>query len=129
MEWVAAPDPKPARQAPGAKHRANAGSSPPPADGESSRIEAHATLRMTLFEFHWPWFGLLLPLPLMLPCSGASGPATPREEQLEGQRVTLLHPHLESCAPPIRRGVRARSSPAGCIGCCCCCSGPGWCWR
>lgn len=24
-------------------------------------------MSIALFEFHWPWFGLLLPLPLLLP--------------------------------------------------------------
>ena len=50
---------------------------------------------MTLFEFHWPWFGLLLPLPLLLPLLWRERHAEPREEQLEGERITLLHPHIE----------------------------------
>ena len=47
-----------------------------------------------LFEFHWPWFGVLLPLPLILPWLWRERGGKPREEQLEGQRVTLMHPHL-----------------------------------
>ncbi len=54
---------------------------------------------MTLFEFHWPWFALLLPLPLLLPLvwrerPSAQGPKR-REEQLEGERITLLHPRID----------------------------------
>ncbi len=50
---------------------------------------------MMLFEFHWPWFGLLLPLPLLLPLLWRERRAEAKEEQLEGERITLLHPHLE----------------------------------
>jgi len=50
---------------------------------------------MMLFEFHWPWFGLLLPLPLLLPLLWRERRAQPKEEQLEGERITLLHPHLD----------------------------------
>jgi len=54
---------------------------------------------MTLFEFQWPWFALLLPVPLLLPLVWREQPPTdgspPREEQLEGERITLLHPHLD----------------------------------
>jgi Ca-activated chloride channel family protein len=46
-----------------------------------------------MFEFHWPWAALLLPLPFVLPFLWADR-HPPREEDLEGQRVTLLHPHL-----------------------------------
>ena len=47
-----------------------------------------------VFDFHWPWLALLLPLPLLLPY------LWPRrgeevEETLEGQRQTLLHPRLD----------------------------------
>ncbi len=47
-----------------------------------------------MFDFHWPWMALLLPLPLLLPR------LWPRrgeevEETLEGQRQTLLHPRLD----------------------------------
>jgi len=48
-----------------------------------------------LFEFHWPWFGLLLPLPLMLPLLWRERPGVAREAPLEGQRLTLMHPHLD----------------------------------
>jgi len=47
-----------------------------------------------MFEFAWPWVGLLLPLPFILPLLWRER-RTAREEALEGQRVTLLHPHLE----------------------------------
>ncbi|MEA3274810.1 MAG: VWA domain-containing protein [Pseudomonadota bacterium] len=47
-----------------------------------------------MFEFHWPWVGLLLPLPFLLPLLWAEQ-REQKEEDLEGQRVTLLHPHLE----------------------------------
>lgn len=48
---------------------------------------------MMLFEFHWPWFALLLPLPLVLPWLWPD--RRPRaEEPVTGQRITLLHPHL-----------------------------------
>lgn len=54
---------------------------------------------MMLFDFQWPWFALLLPLPLLLPLIWRERPPqpgeTPREEQLEGERITLLHPHIE----------------------------------
>ncbi len=47
-----------------------------------------------MFEFHWPWAALLLPLPLLLPWLWPV-PAQNREETtLEGQRVTLLHPQI-----------------------------------
>lgn len=48
-----------------------------------------------LFEFHWPWFGLLLPLPLLLPLIWRERPDTMEETALEGERITLLHPHLQ----------------------------------
>jgi len=47
-----------------------------------------------MFEFHWPWAGLLLLLPFLLPFLWPDRSAR-REEELEGQRVTLLHPHLQ----------------------------------
>lgn len=47
-----------------------------------------------MFEFAWPWVGLLLPLPFILPLLWRERRAD-REETLEGQRVTLLHPHLQ----------------------------------
>ena len=46
-----------------------------------------------MFEFHWPWVGLLLLLPFLLPFLWSDRRAR-REEDLEGQRVTLLHPRL-----------------------------------
>ncbi len=46
------------------------------------------------FEFAWPWFALLLPVPFLIPWLWPDRRAT-REAPLEGQRVTLLHPHLE----------------------------------
>jgi Ca-activated chloride channel homolog len=48
-----------------------------------------------MFEFHWPWMAVLLPLPLVLPLLWRQRSAEEREQELEGQRVTLLHPHLE----------------------------------
>lgn len=47
-----------------------------------------------MFEFHWPWAALLLPLPLLLPYLWPK-PGTRVEETLEGQRQTLLHPRLD----------------------------------
>lgn len=47
-----------------------------------------------MFEFHWPWFGLLLPLPLLLPFLWPDRRAR-QDEDLEGQRITLLHPRLD----------------------------------
>lgn len=63
---------------------------------------------MMLFEFQWPWLALLLPLPLLLPLLWRERPPqtgdTPREEQLEGERITLLHPHIEQ----LRTAYQAR---------------------
>jgi len=47
-----------------------------------------------MFDFHWPWAALLLPLPLLLPHLW-SARRPHQEETLEGQRLTLLHPHPE----------------------------------
>lgn len=47
-----------------------------------------------MFEFHWPWAGLLLLLPFLVPFLWPDRRAR-KEEDLEGQRVTLLHPRLE----------------------------------
>jgi Ca-activated chloride channel family protein len=47
-----------------------------------------------MFEFHWPWAGLLLLLPFLLPFLWPEKRSR-KEEDLEGQRVTLLHPHLQ----------------------------------
>jgi len=47
-----------------------------------------------MFDFHWPWMAALLPLPFLLPLLWRV-PAERREHDLEGQRITLLHPRLE----------------------------------
>jgi Ca-activated chloride channel family protein len=47
-----------------------------------------------VFEFHWPWAGLLLAFPFLLPFLWPDRRER-REESLEGQRITLLHPHLD----------------------------------
>ena len=47
-----------------------------------------------MFEFHWPWAGLLLLLPFLLPMLWPDRRAG-REEDLEGQRITLLHPRIQ----------------------------------
>ncbi|KAA6184351.1 VWA domain-containing protein [Thiohalocapsa marina] len=59
-----------------------------------------------MFEFHWPWFGLLLPLPLVLPLlwRERAGGGRDADSDLEGQRVTLRHPHLEE----LRQAYQAR---------------------
>lgn len=46
-----------------------------------------------MFDFHWPWAALLLPLPLLLPWVWPERGQRP-QETLEGQRVTLLHPQI-----------------------------------
>jgi len=46
-----------------------------------------------MFEFHWPWAGLLLLAPFLLPFLWPERRVR-REEDLEGQRITLLHPQL-----------------------------------
>lgn len=46
-----------------------------------------------MFEFHWPWAGLLMLVPFVLPFLWSDRRAR-GEEDLEGQRTTLLHPHL-----------------------------------
>jgi len=56
-----------------------------------------------MFEFHWPWLGLLLPLPLLLPFLWPDRRSR-REEDLEGQRTTLLHP----CLPELRTAFQVR---------------------
>jgi Ca-activated chloride channel family protein len=53
---------------------------------------------MSNFTFAWPWLGVLLPLPFLLPWLW---PVKPRAESLpssslDGARTTLLHPHLEA---------------------------------
>ena len=47
-----------------------------------------------MFDFHWPWMAVLLPLPFLLPLLWQA-PGDHREQEMEGQRVTLLHPRLE----------------------------------
>ncbi|MBK5931386.1 VWA domain-containing protein [Halochromatium salexigens] len=51
---------------------------------------------MNAFEFAWPWFGLLLPLPFVLPWLWPRPPsaANETERQDDAQRTTLLHPQL-----------------------------------
>lgn len=52
-----------------------------------------------MFEFHWPWMALLLPLPLILPRLWQT--LEQRDllrapvEHLDGERQTLLHPNLD----------------------------------
>ncbi len=48
-----------------------------------------------MFEFHWPWAAILLPLPLLLPYLWPR-PESHEEDQLDGQRQTLLHPRLDA---------------------------------
>jgi Ca-activated chloride channel family protein len=48
-----------------------------------------------MFDFHWPWAALLLPLPVLLPYLWPR-PEEHLEENLEGQRQTLLHPRLDA---------------------------------
>ncbi len=64
-----------------------------------------------MFEFHWPWFALLLPLPFLLPLLWPER-GVAREEPLEGQRTTLLHPHLEKLSASYR-GRSPRRQLAG----------------
>jgi Ca-activated chloride channel family protein len=47
-----------------------------------------------MFEFHWPWAALLLPLPFLLPWLWPERGPDPAETRLEGQRITLLHPQI-----------------------------------
>jgi Ca-activated chloride channel family protein len=47
-----------------------------------------------MFEFHWPWLGLLLPAPLLVRYYWRRA-AERDDPQQEGQRLTLLHPRLE----------------------------------
>jgi Ca-activated chloride channel family protein len=51
---------------------------------------------MRVFEFHWPWAALLLPLPLILPWLWPVRAQGREEPTLEGQRVTLLHPQISA---------------------------------
>jgi Ca-activated chloride channel family protein len=56
-----------------------------------------------MFDFHWPWMALLLPLPLLARYYWPR-PADQDDPQQEGQRTTLLHPQLEL----LRRSYQAR---------------------
>jgi Ca-activated chloride channel family protein len=53
---------------------------------------------MSGFEFAWPWLAILLPLPFVLPhlWPHRSNETSGTDAQLEGQRVTLLHPQLDA---------------------------------
>ncbi|HBG94124.1 MAG TPA: VWA domain-containing protein [Chromatiaceae bacterium] len=57
-----------------------------------------------MFEFAWPWFSLLLPLPLILPLLWRPPAGLAQEQPLEGQRITLIHPHIEQ----LRTAYQAR---------------------
>ncbi len=60
-----------------------------------------------MFDFHWPWMGLLLLLPLLARWFWPL-PADKAVEQLEGQRTVLLHPaltHLREAFPVRRPGT------------------------
>lgn len=61
---------------------------------------------MNAFGFAWPWLGLLLPLPFVLPWlwPPRSGQDTEKPATLEGQRLTLLHPNLQA----LERTYRSR---------------------
>ena len=47
-----------------------------------------------MFDFHWPWMGLLLALPLLARWFWPRLIRPNEEEPLEGQRTTLLHPSI-----------------------------------
>ena len=53
---------------------------------------------MSAFQFAWPWFALLLPLPWVLPWLWRPRRETAAAEDATAgvQRVTLLHPNLEA---------------------------------
>lgn len=48
-----------------------------------------------MFEFHWPWAAILLPLPLLLPYLWPRRDEQP-DETMEGRRDTLRHPQLDA---------------------------------
>jgi Ca-activated chloride channel family protein len=56
-----------------------------------------------MFEFNWPWAALLLLAPLLANRFWPR-PEAAEERSVEGERVTLLHPHLEI----LRASYRAR---------------------
>ena len=67
-----------------------------------------------MFDFHWPWAAVLLPLPLLLPYLWPHPVAAAQESERQGQRQTLLHPRLDALQaayqarrprPPIGRWV------------------------
>ena len=47
-----------------------------------------------MFEFAWPWAGILLLAPILVNRFWPKRQREP-ENSLEGERTTLLHPHLE----------------------------------
>jgi Ca-activated chloride channel homolog len=47
-----------------------------------------------MFEFHWPWMGLLLILPWLVKLYWPR-PGAERNEAMEGLQATLLHPNLQ----------------------------------
>lgn len=48
-----------------------------------------------MFEFHWPWLALLLPLPLLVRLIWPRLTDTTDEQPNEGRRTTLLHPSIQ----------------------------------
>ena len=56
-----------------------------------------------MFEFHWPWAAVLLLAPLLANRFWLRPPKD-EEQSVEGERVTLLHPHVEL----LRASYRAR---------------------
>jgi hypothetical protein len=126
-----APDPKPARaSAPDAGERAarrrqpaRAASSPPQA---TRRVCGPAG--MTLFEFQWPWFALLLPLPLLLPLLWRERPpAEPARPARNSWRASASPCCIR--IDELRAAYQARGPRRQLAGwlhrCCCSCSGPG----
>jgi len=60
---------------------------------------------MSDIHWHWPWAALLLLVPFLLPLLWRDR-RPQRDENLEGQRITLLHPHLEQ----LRAAFQARGA-------------------
>ncbi|MCP3869584.1 MAG: VWA domain-containing protein [Gammaproteobacteria bacterium] len=48
-----------------------------------------------MFEFHWPWMAILLPLPLLVRQLWPRVIDTGEERPIEGRRTTLLHPSTQ----------------------------------